>query len=200
LTLPDSGREDVTYPFFPVGTGKFVALSICSFGLYELYWCYKNWQRIRDRSGESISPFWRAAFAPIWCFRLFETIQVQSRVHSLRGGGKPASRSWSGDGLATLYLILSIVPSLPMIPDPWWLISIFTFLAFLPVLGTTQEVNESVLSIENQNTKLTRLNLVVLLAGGLLVLFGVIGMFLPETQNPIPASSDVLAGLPFTAK
>ena len=188
MTLHDNGREDVPYPFFPVGPGKFVALSICSFGLYELYWCYKNWQRIRDRSGESLSPFWRAVFAPIWCFRLFETIQVQSRVHSLRRGGKPASRSWSGNGLATLYLILSIVPILPVIPDPWSWISKFTFLAFLPVLGTTQEVNESVFSIENPNTKLTRLNLVVLLLGGLLVLLGVIGMFLPETQPPISAS------------
>src|SRR5262245_7614259 len=31
---------------FPVATHKFIVLSICTFGLYELYWCYQNWKRL----------------------------------------------------------------------------------------------------------------------------------------------------------
>ena len=73
FTSPASQRvsdRTTSLPFFPVATHKFLILSICSFSIYELYWCYKNWQRIQDATGESIDPFWRAFFAPLWVFSL----------------------------------------------------------------------------------------------------------------------------------
>jgi len=37
-------------PLFPVATHKFIVLSICTLGIYELYWCYQNWKRIKAAS------------------------------------------------------------------------------------------------------------------------------------------------------
>ena len=34
---------------FSVAIHKFITLSICSFGLYELYWFYQNWNVLAQR-------------------------------------------------------------------------------------------------------------------------------------------------------
>ena len=60
-----TGELPAEHPYFPVATHKFVVLSICTLGLYDLYWFYQNWQRVRRRTREDLSPFWRAAFAPL---------------------------------------------------------------------------------------------------------------------------------------
>ncbi|MGH7577402.1 MAG: hypothetical protein ACREM1_20010 [Longimicrobiales bacterium] len=93
------------YPFFPVSTGKFVAMSACTVGLYDLYWFYKNWQRVRDRSGESLSPFWRAFFAPLWSFSLFRRVHqyAQECYRSCQGltrspAGKALRQPWTMAG------------------------------------------------------------------------------------------------------
>ena len=44
-------------PYFSVATHKFVAMSICTFGIYELYWFYQTWKTMRDATGEKLSPF-----------------------------------------------------------------------------------------------------------------------------------------------
>ena len=62
------------YPFFPVASHKFIVLSYCSLGLYQFYWLYQNWKRLKRSSGENLSPFWRVIFAPTWNFFLFRDI------------------------------------------------------------------------------------------------------------------------------
>jgi hypothetical protein len=100
-------------PLFPVATHKFIVLSICTFGIYELYWCYQNWKRLKTSSGENLSPFWRAFFAPLWGFSLFKRIRAEAV-----SAGVPVE--WNSGVLATFYLVLTITWRLP---DPWWLIS-----------------------------------------------------------------------------
>ena len=67
-------------------------------GIYNIYWSYKNWQRIKSRSREDISPFWRAFFAGMTAIG--------------EGGGDSAA----GDG-ATLRVILD-QSDLPITGDP----------------------------------------------------------------------------------
>jgi hypothetical protein len=57
-----------------VSVVKFIIYSICSFGLYLIYWFYKNWRYVRDRDGSDIRPAWRAIFSPIWCFHLAKDV------------------------------------------------------------------------------------------------------------------------------
>jgi hypothetical protein len=131
----------VPFPLFPVSLSKFAVMSICSFGIYELYWCYQNWTRLRDREGLLVSPFWRAFFAPLWGFSLFGRIRDLADSEGVETG-------WSAPVLATLYLVLSISWRLP---DPWSLISIASFVPMLPVVRTTQRINDRQLSLATED-------------------------------------------------
>jgi hypothetical protein len=164
------GQSQTEFPFFPVATHKLVVLSICTFGFYELYWAYKNWQRIRAASGEVLSPFWRAFFAPIWSFSLFG--QIRDRVTQ---DGKPAD--WSPPFLATCYLLLS---GLWRLPDPWWLICFATFLPLIPVQQATQRFNEQHNVSENLNSNYNGKNVAVIILGGIFISLAVVGSFIPE--------------------
>ena len=124
-------RTSGDYSQFSVSTQKFIVLSICTFGIYELYRCYQNWVRLQSKSREDISPFWRAFFAPLWNFSLF------GRIRDL-AAAKRVAVSWSAGALGTLYLILSLLWRLP---DPWWWISLASLLALIPVQKTAQQIN-----------------------------------------------------------
>ncbi len=170
---PMSSREPeiVPFPFFPVSTVKFITLSLCTLGIYELYWCYKNWQRIRERSGESLSPFWRAFFAPLWSFSLF------GRVRDYEGNARRPG--WSAGMLGTAYFALLLTWRLP---DPWWLFSLVSFAAILPVLATTQGINHQAEATENDNAKFSITNIIALVVGGLLLLLIVLDFLFPVAE------------------
>ncbi len=55
---PESVVADIPVPaaatgdtpiFFPASRTKLLVMSLCTFGLYEYYWFYKNWKLVRDR-------------------------------------------------------------------------------------------------------------------------------------------------------
>jgi hypothetical protein len=160
------------YPLFPVATHKFLVLSLCSLGLYQLYWFYQNWTRLKRASGERLSPFWRVAFAPIWNFFLFRNIGEVAAETGVPFG-------WSWHALALAWLLLT---GLTRLPDPWWLISFGSLLALLPVQRTAQQVNERYAQgvAEPDNRSYGAANVVWILVGGPLLIFGVIGTFIPE--------------------
>jgi hypothetical protein len=166
----ENGQSQTEVPFFPVATHKFVVLSICTFGFYELYWAYRNWQRIQAASGDTLSPFWRAFFATLWNFSLFG--RIRDRV--TRDG---TAADWSPPFLATCYLLLC---ALWRLPDPWWLISCATFLPLIPVQQATQRFNEKQNVNEDLNSNYSGINIVVIILGGILVSLAVLGSFLPE--------------------
>ncbi len=154
---------------FPVATHKFIVLSLCSFSIYELYWFYQNWKRIRDSSREAISPFWRAAFGVFWAIPLFRRIRRRAEASGLAVG-------WSAGALGTLFIILSILWRLP---DPWWLISFGSLVALVPVVQTCQQINVSAQNPEGLNNEYTTANVATIVIGGLLLVLSVI-----ETVNP----------------
>jgi hypothetical protein len=53
---------------------KFIIFSALSFGIYDVFWFYRNWRFIKMRDGSNIMPFWRAIFSPIWCYSLTRDI------------------------------------------------------------------------------------------------------------------------------
>ena len=62
-------------PYFSVSNRKLLVMTLSSFGLYGLYWFYKNWTIIQKRDSAAIRPFWRAFFAPFFCHPCFKDIQ-----------------------------------------------------------------------------------------------------------------------------
>ena len=162
------GREralDAAYPFFPVATHKFVLLSLTTLGFYQLFWCYQQWKRIQIATGESISPFWRAVWAPLWGFSLF------ARIHR-RGVVEGLEVEWASGFLGTVFLLLSMMWRLP---DPWWLIGYFNFLAVIPVQRTADQVNARARSSESPNRHYGAANVLTIIIGGALVLLAFLG-------------------------
>jgi hypothetical protein len=167
-----AASASVRLPLFPVATHKFVILSICTLGLYQLYWCHQNWKRLKAYSGESLSPFWRAFFAPLWNFSLFKRIRTAAASAGM-------SVNWNSGALATLYLVLNMSWRLP---EAWWLISIGSFIPMIPVQMAAQRVNEhrGAESTESRNDTYNAANIATIVIGGLLLILAVIGTFLPQ--------------------
>lgn len=122
-------RADVG-EFHAMPVWKLVVMSMCTFGFYELYWCYRNWCRVRERTGRILSPFWRAFFAPFWAFSLFEEVEDLATSRRMRV-------EWSGGLLAIVFFVLSAIGRLP---DPWWLLSFFAWIPLVPVQGTINDL------------------------------------------------------------
>lgn len=159
-------------PFFAVGIFKLVLMSVCTFGVYDLYWFYKNWQRVKAREGTGISPFWRAFFAVLFCYQCFTHVRDYD-APSLESGELMAGP------LAAGWIILTVLWRLP---DPYWLICYLAFVFLIPVQRRANAINDAVEPAHDRNTRLTWLNWVGVVLGGVMLLLILAGTFLPEEQ------------------
>ena len=163
--LAKSGIEPP--PFFPTSILKLVLLSICSFGIYELYWFYKQWKYVKEREGIDIHPFWRAFFGFFFCHAFFEKVRNYDHP-ALELSSLPAGLLTAGWILLTLAWRL---------PDPYWLIDNLAVLFLIPVQLRVNQINTVVAPGHDRNTRFTWLNwLTVILGAGFLVLV-LIGSF-----------------------
>lgn len=161
---------DVKPPFFPVSVPKLVVLSICTLGLYELFWFYKNWHLVREREASNISPFWRAVFGYFFCYALFK------RVRDYPSQG-PVLPFLPAGPLAAGWIVTTMLWKLP---DPYWLICYFSFVFMIPVQVAARRVNEAVAPGQDPNSKFTTRNWITVAVGGILFVLVVAAAFIPE--------------------
>ena len=158
-------------PFcFPVSKSKLIVMSLCTYGIYEIYWFYKNWKLIKERHGRKIRPFWRAFFSVLFCHSLFKSMRDSGETH---GFGSDINPGW----LAVGYLGLSVAWRLP---DPFWLVSMFTFLPLLPVQNLANNINTKIAPTANRNDRFSGKNIAVIILGGMLGLLALLGTFMPQ--------------------
>src|ERR1700733_3198548 len=112
--------SDIRYSFFTPSTVKFVVMSICTLGAYEIYWFYKNWSVIKN-IGKECSPLLRALFAPLSAYHCFWHIR-QSKIKN------KVELKFPILFLSIAYFVLTIALWLP---DPFGFIS---FLTFVPII------------------------------------------------------------------
>ena len=158
-------------PYFTVGAVKFSLMSATTFGLYELYWLYKNWQVIRDHEQSRISPFWRTFFAPLWTFAM-------GRHFTAEANAQHVSLTLSVVPLGVLYLVLS---ALWAVPDPYALISLFAFVPLLPFDRAARLLDGNGQLAEPTHGRYSRLNIAWLIVGSLLLVLVIIGSFMSES-------------------
>jgi hypothetical protein len=91
---------------FPVSLLKLAAMSIATSGIYELYWFYRNWKLIKQRDEIEIMPFWRAFFAPLFCYQCFADMTAQARSLGLQ-------QSLSAAPLAMGWFFMTLLGKLP---------------------------------------------------------------------------------------
>ena len=156
--------------FFTASPLKLIVMSICTIGIYEIYWFYKNWKLIKERTGQKIRPFWRAVFSPIWAYSCFKEIKA-------RAGECKIQESLPIGLLAIAYFTISVTS---MVPEPYWLISLFIFLPLLPANSVALKVNRHSDAGYVQNGRFSALNWVGIVVGGVLLFFAIIATFAPN--------------------
>jgi hypothetical protein len=185
---PEQPAAVVTeFPLFAVSTHKLIVLSLCTFNLYALYWCYQNWKRLKRHEGDArIRPFWRAVFANLWGFALFTRVR-----HIATSNG--VATDWSPALLAAFYFVFT---ALWRLPDPWWLLTYASVLFLIPVQQTARRVNDLYgrFTTEDRNERYTAKNIVAIAIGGPLFLLAIVGTFLDAPRSrttPDRASANV---------
>ena len=156
--------------FFTTSTLKLAVMSTCTLGIYELYWFYKNWVLIKERTGDSIMPFWRAFFAPLWAYSCFKEIKTSANLNNVH-------ETLSIGLLAIVYFILQASWRLP---DPYWLVSYISFAFLIPVNSVALEINRKMSANFKNNDSFSGWNWVGIILGGMVFILGLIGTFMPE--------------------
>ena len=154
---------------FAISTTKFSVMSIATFGIYGIYWFYKNWQWIQRTYGEKISPFWRTFFGIFYMYSLCNRVREIVKTHNV-------DAAYSSGLLTAGYIVLSLLWKLP---DPFWIVSIFAFLFQLPVVSAIQKANWS----EDVNSRFTGWNIAGIVFGVIWWILIFAAMIFPERWN-----------------
>jgi len=168
----DSGVPDNSNPLFAVGIAKVVVMSICTFGIYELYWFYRNWNLIRARDRSDIMPFWRAFFGIIWCYSLFKRIREDGEVHGVTDG-------FAAGALAAAFILLQLSWRLP---DPIWLIGFASSLVVAFVQQYVNKINLVAAPGHEPNNSFTGWNWLGVVVGVIILSLALIGLFVPVPE------------------
>lgn len=156
--------------FFTASPLKLVVMSVYTMGIYQLYWFYKNWKLIKERTGQKIWPFWRAVFSPIMAYSCFKEIKACA-------GECKIQESLPIGLLAIAYFVISVIWKLP---DPYWLISLFSFLPLMQVNSVALKINQQSDAGYVQNGRFSALNWGGIVVGGALLFFVLIATFAPN--------------------
>lgn len=157
--------------YFSVSPLKLLVMATCSFGIYQVYWYYRQWGYVRAREKSDILPFARAIFSFLFCYSLFERIEVKGKSLGIAKSIVPGP-------LAAGWIVFSILARLP---DPFWLISFFAVLFLVPVQQAANEINQVTNPSHDRNDKFSKWNLAGVVVGGLLFALTVLGTFLPPS-------------------
>jgi len=141
--IPNSGDPASHQPsplFLYIPVSRLVLLSIMSFGMYEVYWIYRNWRFIKERDSlySRIKPFWRCFFGYFFCHSLLRRIYEDKEARSL------LTPTFSPGILATGWIILMVLSNL-MIRFPYMSVVAMSglvpsFLCFVPAQNYINKV------------------------------------------------------------
>jgi uncharacterized protein DUF4339 len=158
--------------WFMVGLPKLAVMMVTTLGLYQLYWFYKQWDRVRD-AGDNLAPAARSLFSLVFCYSLFR--RIVDSTHAV--GVQTRLPAW-------LLAVGFIVPSLMWRADGP--AAFLGLLAFVPLVAAQRLANEVALgqgSTEDRNTRLTWRNWVVVVIGGAFLALILLGLALAPTRS-----------------
>lgn len=155
--------------YFAVSRLKLAVMSVVTLGLYEIYWFYQNWKCVQ-RMGERVSAPLRAVFYPLISYPLFRRIREQAQDSGV-------GHDFSAGALAAALFVLTLLWRLP---DPWWLVAFLGFVPLLPVQNAVNAINRKHAPDADANSRFTGWNIFALIAGGIVILLALIGVFVPE--------------------
>ena len=101
---------------------QFIFLCFITWGLYPLWWTYKSWKIFQARDSYDISPAWRTVFSIFFLIGLFNRIKTFATQTGYY-------KSYSS---VALFLGIIAINALTYLPDPYWLIGLFSIFCYVP--------------------------------------------------------------------
>lgn len=173
-------KNEPPYPYV-ISVTKLVVLSITTFGLYEVYWFYKQFKSFKSERKLNWTPWARAIFSGLMSYTLFSEVSKAERSADKTRGGLEAG------GLAIVYLILAYSWKLP---EPYWWISMFSFLPLIPAQKAINFYWEKKYDNKIVPSSFGGWNYLWAIAGGLLLLLAIWGTIDTSSSNSNTQSSD----------
>jgi hypothetical protein len=163
-----SADSDTGVFFFAVSPTKLVVMSVCTLGLYQIYWFYKQWVLIKQRSEPLIIPWARAFFGIFWCYSCFEFIRNDERTLNIEPSlpAGPLAIGWIAASLAW------------RLPQPYFLIGFLAPLLLVPVQRHVNHINATVAPDHDENSRFSGWNGLAVAAGGIFLALMILGLTL----------------------
>ena len=170
--------------FYVVAPRKFYLLSVMTFNLYFVYWFYRSWRLVKQRSGESMLPVMRGLFFIFFTHSLFTAVDL--KIKSL---GKDFS--WNPTTTATIVVILAITTNIvdrlsaQNIGSP---LTDFVGIALVPIVPLFLLKAQEAINIACEdpngasNGQLTLANWTWMVIGGLIWVLFLFGFYLVITE------------------
>lgn len=117
-----STLENQIEPQYIISANKFALLCFITFGFYNIWWFYKSWRFFQQKENTDLAPAIRTIFGIVFMIPLFYRI-----INLAKRNGY--DNTYSSGLLYILYLAATLFSYLP---NPYWLISVFTFIILLP--------------------------------------------------------------------
>jgi len=175
-----------------------ILLSILSFGIYEIYWFYRNWKHLKVHKNLNINPGWRTVglLVPIYgiilIYRQFKDIDELL----LKAKCKKFFYELSPGGATLSYVFFNFlsarISNLPMkytqiTPTGLLAVMIFEIVFFLIAVWVLVDVQKMLNEFWEKEqphfairTKFTNKEIAILLIGGVFWTIFLIGIFIPE--------------------
>ncbi|QXI27660.1 hypothetical protein [Pseudomonas vanderleydeniana] len=165
--------------FYVVSKAKFFVLFICSLGLYQIYWSYKNWSQYKASTQSDIWPVARGIFAIFFVHALYRNVE-----QSIQASGR--GYRWDASLWATLFVIVAVLSNVleTLVRKNIGgslLVALSTFWVFAQVFITwqgQQAINFASGDPEGAgNAHFSPANYLVIVLGGIVWVFALIGIF-----------------------
>jgi len=154
----------------------FVLLSIMTFGIYDVYWYYKNWKRIKKYKELKFSPVWRTIGLFIPILNLFLIYKAHVEYREFIKEKEINSEIYPG----RIVLVIMISAALVRLPDPYWLLSFVGTIPLAMVQGVLNDLWRKLQVDCIHTNKLNGRQILLIVFGGILWLLVLLGMTLPE--------------------
>lgn len=149
--IPPGVELDEEPLFFPVSLTKYGVMSICTLGLYEVFWMWKCWVYLRDR-GRKASPVARAILLPpIYLYGLLKEIRAAGVDQDLKTPFSPAAvyAAW-----IFMFIAGALVDNQPF----GWLSYLIGWLPLVPAIAYVNALNRASGRGASINSKFSRIN------------------------------------------
>lgn len=153
-------------PLFAVGVAKLLLMFLVTFGLYELYWIYKQWERLQEELNEDLRPFWRTVFAIFFFHGLVDGVNVVGGRHGIH-------EHLPAGGLTVFFVLTSLCSRLP---DPWWLIALTSVIPIVIVQRRVNAIHAVAAPLADRNTRIRGWNWLAIILGLLFLALVIIGL------------------------